>query len=56
MASHVARYYLNAWYPPDAITLPYALVEAAVGVANVAGAPLAAGLLMLDGWRGWRGW
>jgi hypothetical protein len=48
--------YLKALYPPDSITVPFSLVEAAVGIANVAGAPLAAGLLLLDGAGGWEGW
>lgn len=43
-------------YPPDQVTLPYSLVEAAVGMANVVAAPLAASLLMLDGKSGMRGW
>ncbi|WIA34639.1 hypothetical protein OEZ86_012956 [Tetradesmus obliquus] len=49
-------HYLNSFYPADAITLPYSLIEAAVGLANVAGAPLAAVLLLLDGTGGWAGW
>jgi hypothetical protein len=49
-------FYLNSFYPPDSITLPYSLIEAAVGLANVIGAPLAAFLLMLDGLKGLRGW
>lgn len=52
----VHRYYLNSFYPPECITRPYALIEAAVGVANIAGAPLAAGLLSMDGFWGLRGW
>lgn len=54
--SLACRFYLNSFYPPDSITLPYSLIEAAVGVANVAGAPLAAALLLLDGTGGWSGW
>lgn len=50
------RYYLNSFYPPDQVTLPYSLVEAAVGLANVVAAPLAASLLMLDGKNGMHGW
>lgn len=50
------RFYLNSFYPPDQVTVPYSLVEAAVGLANVAAAPLAASLLMLDGSRGMHGW
>jgi len=50
------RYYLNSFYPPDQVTVPYSLVEAAVGLANVAAAPLAASLLMLDGKSGMHGW
>ena len=53
---YFSRFYLNSFYPPDRITLPYSLIEAAVGVANVAGAPLAASLLMMDGLKGLRGW
>eukprot|EP00879_Flechtneria_rotunda_P015690 GHRR01016412.1.p1 GENE.GHRR01016412.1~~GHRR01016412.1.p1 ORF type:complete len:427 (+),score=106.52 GHRR01016412.1:593-1873(+) len=49
-------HYLNSFYPPDAIIVPYSMVEAAVGVANVAGAPLAASLLTLDGTKGMKGW
>jgi MFS family permease len=48
--------YLNSFYPPDLVTVPYSLIEAAVGVANVAGAPLAACLLMMDGLHGMHGW
>lgn len=54
--STLTGHYLNSFYPADAITLPYSLIEAAVGLANVAGAPLAAGLLLLDGTGGWAGW
>lgn len=50
------RFYLNSFYPPDQVTLPYSLVEAAVGTANVAAAPLAASLLLLDGKNGMHGW
>lgn len=50
------RFYLNSFYPPDQVTLPYSLVEAAVGLANVVAAPLAASLLMLDGKSGMHGW
>lgn len=50
------RYYLNSFYPADEITLPFSLIEAAVGLANVSAAPLAASLLLLDGWAGMRGW
>lgn len=50
------RFYLNSFYPADQVTLPYSLVEAAVGVANVAAAPLAASLLLLDGKNGMHGW
>lgn len=49
-------HYLNSFYPPDQVTVPYALVEAAVGVANVVAAPLAASLLLMDGVNGWHGW
>jgi hypothetical protein len=56
LPSPALRSYLNTFYPPDQVTAPYALIEAAVGVANVAGAPLAACLLMMDGVRGWHGW
>lgn len=49
-------YYLNSFYPPDQVTLPYSLVEAAVGMANVVAAPLAASLLLLDGKNGMHGW
>ena len=49
-------FYLNSWYPPDLVTVPYSLVEAAVGMANVAAAPLAASLLLLDGQSGMHGW
>lgn len=54
--STLTGHYLNSFYPADTITLPYSLIEAAVGLANVAGAPLAAGLLLLDGTGGWAGW
>lgn len=50
------RFYLNSFYPPDQVTLPYSLVEAAVGMANVVAAPLAASLLLLDGKNGMHGW
>lgn len=49
-------HYLNSFYPADQVTVPFSLIEAAVGFANVCGAPLAAGLLMLDGAQGWHGW
>eukprot|EP00878_Enallax_costatus_P006572 GHUV01006890.1.p1 GENE.GHUV01006890.1~~GHUV01006890.1.p1 ORF type:complete len:314 (+),score=59.71 GHUV01006890.1:482-1423(+) len=49
-------YYLSCFYPPDSITVPYSLLEASAGIANTIGAPLAAGLLMMDGTRGWAGW
>jgi hypothetical protein len=38
------------------VTLPYSLVEAAVGMANVAAAPLAASLLLMDGKNDMHGW
>jgi hypothetical protein len=54
--AYCTRFYLNSFYPADQVTLPYSLVEAAVGVANVAAAPLAASLLLLDGKNGMHGW
>ena len=50
------RFYINSWFPPSATTLAYSVVEAAVGAANCAAAPLAAALLTLDGAWGMRGW
>lgn len=46
----------NSYYPPESITIPYSAIEAAVGLTNVVAAPLAAGLLTMDGVMGMRGW
>ena len=57
MALHAAIwYYLYLMLPRDALTMPLSALEAAVSVANVMSAPLAAGLLMLDGTWGIRDW
>ncbi|GBF97443.1 MFS transporter [Raphidocelis subcapitata] len=49
-------FYINSWYPPAHITVSYSVIEAAVGAANCLAAPLAAGLLLLDGLWGIEGW
>ncbi|KAI8473403.1 MAG: major facilitator superfamily domain-containing protein [Monoraphidium minutum] len=49
-------YYINSWYPSNHITLSYSVIEAAVGAANCLAAPLAAALLLTDGFMGLRGW
>lgn len=45
-------YYLTLFLPVSEITFPFAVLEAAVASANVLAAPLAAGIMMLDGTAG----
>lgn len=49
-------YYLSCFFPSDAISVPFSLIEGSVGFANVLAAPLAAVLLPLDGFQGLKGW
>ncbi len=49
-------YYLYTMLPKEALTLPFSALEASVSTANVLSAPLAAGLLMLDGRLGLADW
>lgn len=47
---------MGLFYTPDKMTIPLAIMEAAVAIANVLAAPLAALLLLLNGYLGVRGW
>mmetsp|Transcript_32572 Transcript_32572/g.71901 ORF Transcript_32572/g.71901 Transcript_32572/m.71901 type:complete len:559 (+) Transcript_32572:67-1743(+) len=49
-------YYFTKFYPGDRLTMPYAVVESGISLSHVVAAPLAAGLLSLNGARGMRGW
>lgn len=49
-------FYLYMFYPPELMTMPLAVLEAAVSTANVLSAPLAAALLQLQGAGGMAGW
>eukprot|EP00210_Caulerpa_lentillifera_P006328 g6044.t1 len=49
-------YYLSTFFPSLYIAFPYALIEASVQISAIAAAPLAAGLLALDGLFGVDGW
>ncbi|WIA15939.1 hypothetical protein OEZ85_012682 [Tetradesmus obliquus] len=49
-------YYVSQFYPADKTTLPYSLIETGITVSQVVAAPVAAGLLLLDGVGGLRGW
>lgn len=49
-------YYLYLFYPTEHLTFPMSVLEAAVAGSNVLAAPLAAGLLQLEGVGGLRGW
>lgn len=49
-------YYLSTFFPKLYIAFPFALIEASVQLASPAAAPLAAGLLALDGVFGIDGW
>jgi hypothetical protein len=50
------RYYISCWYPADRTTVPYTVIETGITVSQVVAAPIAAGLLLLDGKLGLRGW
>jgi len=49
-------YYLSLFYAADRITKPYAWLGIGILLANVLGAPLAAGFLAMDGLAGLHGW
>lgn len=49
-------YHLALFIPANRITSPYAYLSVAIMAANVLGAPLAAGLLSMDGLGGLKGW
>jgi len=49
-------YYLSTFFPSLYVAFPFALIEASVQLASLAAAPLAAGLLALDGVFGVDGW
>lgn len=49
-------YLLSLFYPPRSLGLAYTTVATATAVAGLAGAPLAAALMLLDGRGGLSGW
>jgi hypothetical protein len=49
-------YLLSLFYPPRSLGLAYTTVATATAVAGLAGAPLAAALMLLDGKAGLSGW
>ena len=49
-------YFLTLFFPPDHLTFPYAAIESAMVIAHPLAAPIAAGLLSLDGLFGVPGW
>lgn len=49
-------YALSVFFPRKRITKPYAFLTIGIMVANMLGAPIAAGLLALDGVGGLKGW
>ena len=49
-------YFLTLFFPPDHLTFPYSTIEAAMVIAHPVAAPIAAGLLSLDGLFGVSGW
>ncbi|KAL0050402.1 hypothetical protein WJX82_010597 [Trebouxia sp. C0006] len=49
-------YHLSTFYTDKEIGVAYSYVSAGTALSQVIGAPLAAGLLALDGWLGLAGW
>ena len=49
-------YFLTIFFPPDRLTFPYSTIEASISIASPLAAPIAAGLLSLDGLFGVSGW
>eukprot|EP00775_Hariotina_reticulata_P012666 gene12666-12793_t len=49
-------FHLTQFFPQDRLTKPYTAITVGVLLANVVGAPMAAGFLLLDGLGGLRGW
>jgi MFS transporter, ACS family, tartrate transporter len=49
-------FYFGLWFPAVARGKALGLFMAATALSNIIGAPLAIGLLALDGWLGLRGW
>ena len=49
-------FYFGLWFPAEARAKALGLFMASTALSNIVGAPLAIGLLALDGWLGLRGW
>lgn len=49
-------FYFSLWFPAEARAKALGLFMASTALSNILGAPLAIGLLALDGWLGLRGW
>eukprot|EP00877_Chromochloris_zofingiensis_P006541 jgi/Chrzof1/213/Cz01g07110.t1 len=49
-------YYLSTFFPEDRITVPYAIINITNVLTQVVGAPIAAGILSIDGAAGLHGW
>lgn len=50
------RYHLTLFYPPSHLTIPLSVTKSAIMAAQLLSAPVAAGLISLDGALGLRGW
>lgn len=48
--------YLSSFFPEKHRTVPLALMELGITMAQIFGSPIGAVLLSLDDWLGWRGW
>lgn len=49
-------YHLSQLYTPERLTKPFSYMTLGILIANVIGAPLAAGFLSMDGLGGLQGW
>ena len=49
-------YFLSLFYPASHLTFPYSFIAAAISISSPLAAPLATGLLSLDGLFGFEGW
>lgn len=50
------RYHMTLFYPPSHLTIPLSVTKSAIMGAQLLSAPVAAGLISLDGALGLRGW